>query len=616
MLTSKILLGKYSLIKEIGKGGMGIVYLAKDNHLERKAAIKELVITELLSNEEKEDVIERFKREALAAASLTHPNIVTIFDVGNEDNIHFIAMEYLEGITLKDYIEKNINYALSTIVDIMLQIASGLEHAHSKGIIHRDIKPENIRITNDNTVKIMDFGIAGVNRKGKRLTQDGTMLGTIGYMSPEQLFDSKIADNRSDIFSFGAMFYEVFTGKLPFEAESVGQAVMNIMKIEPKEPKEIQASLPDELNYLIMKCLKKNPDERYQKFKEIEKDLNLLKLLIMNSELLKSTKLENTLIKKINNVITESKKRENITQKNNPITIKTFITQKNNFNNETAPINSKKVEVTFVNSFGNYGHGELEFSSPRNIYIDKDNLLWISDTKNSRVQVIDKNGNFMFNLEFKYMKAPCAVIKDNEGTIFILDAEDFKIRAFDIDFNCVFEFGGKGIKDYNLNSASSITISEDNKIYVTDPDSNIVKMFDNRGVFIKNITKKEEFKSPFSITYSNNKIFILDNAIPKIQANSKEGRVLFSFGKRGIGTGEFTVPRSIATDKNNNIYITEKLTHRVQVFNQNGSYLYSFGKKGTNNGEFNEPESIAINSEGDIFVLDRGNNRVQVFKIS
>ncbi|MEK7434625.1 MAG: NHL repeat-containing protein, partial [Cyanobacteriota bacterium] len=192
---------------------------------------------------------------------------------------------------------------------------------------------------------------------------------------------------------------------------------------------------------------------------------------------------------------------------------------------------------------------------------------------------------------------------------------DCKIRAFDNDYNCLFEFGGKGNSNYNLKSASSMTISENNIIYVSDYESKIIKVFTNRGIFLKNIGREGEYKSPFSLSYINHRLFVLDNSIPKVQVNSKEGRALFSFGKRGANEGFFSVPRSISLDIFENIYITDKLTHRIEIFDNNGNFIYQFGSKGIENGKFNEPESISISDNLEIFVLDRMNSRVQVFKV-
>ncbi|MBC7473245.1 MAG: serine/threonine protein kinase, partial [Candidatus Sericytochromatia bacterium] len=264
-----ISLEKYNILREIGKGGMGLVYLAIDLKLDRTVAIKELIIGSTVSGKDREDIISRFKREAQTAAKLSHPNIITIYDVGEEQQKHYIAMEYLPGKTLKDYFDEKFEFSLEEAIDILLQIASGLDHAHSKSIIHRDIKPENIKVLDNNVIKLMDFGIASIENKTSGLTQDGTLLGTIAYISPEQLYNSKNVDTRADIFSFGSLIYEMFTGRLPFDADTIGATIVKIMSENPKPPKQINPNIKSELEDIILRCLEKDPDKRYQKAKDV-----------------------------------------------------------------------------------------------------------------------------------------------------------------------------------------------------------------------------------------------------------------------------------------------------------------------------------------------------------
>ena len=280
-----IVLDKYEVLEEVGRGGMGLVYRAKDLRLGRTVALKELVISQAIIGQEKDELVARFKREAQTAANLNHPNIITVFDVGEENNRHFIAMEYLPGKTLKDYLDEGHTYSLEEILEILLQTSTGLEHAHSRGVVHRDIKPGNIKILEENVVKIMDFGIARIESSTSNLTQDGTMLGTLGYISPEQLHNSKGVDNRADIFSFGAMMYEIFTKSLPFDGGTVGSTILKIMTENPVPPRKINPNMPESLEKIIIKCLQKDPALRYQRFKEIVQELSLFKLMQNNPEL-------------------------------------------------------------------------------------------------------------------------------------------------------------------------------------------------------------------------------------------------------------------------------------------------------------------------------------------
>ncbi|PKL75995.1 MAG: hypothetical protein CVV27_12530 [Candidatus Melainabacteria bacterium HGW-Melainabacteria-1] len=283
--TGTIVLQKYRILEEIGRGGMGVIYLAEDIRLGRQVAIKELVLSRTIQGKDRDDIISRFQREARTTSTLNHPNIVTIFDVGEDQRRHYIAMEYLPGQTLKDYLEENYNFMLEDIVDIFIQIASALDHAHAKGVIHRDIKPDNVKILQDNVAKIMDFGIAGLENRNSNLTQDGTILGTIAYISPEQLYNSKNVTVKADLFSYGVMMYELFTHKLPFEGDTVGATIMRIMSEQPVPPRELNPRIPDKLEQIILRLLQKEPSQRYESARHVVEELMTYRVSLSNREL-------------------------------------------------------------------------------------------------------------------------------------------------------------------------------------------------------------------------------------------------------------------------------------------------------------------------------------------
>jgi eukaryotic-like serine/threonine-protein kinase len=271
MIGSTIL--HYKILEKLGQGGMGVVYLAEDLKLERKVAIKFLPKHISENTEERQ----RFKIEAKAAAKLNHSNITTIYSIEETNNELFIVMEYIKGRELKEYVETgqlvpHLRDAPSLqrdeIIKIATQIADGLEAAHKEGIIHRDIKSSNIMITESGVVKIMDFGLAKIKGTSK-LTKLGSTVGTIAYMSPEQTAGNEV-DNRSDIWSFGVVLYEMLTGKMPFRGEYDQAIIYSILNEEPVPENEID----DLLNHVVSKSLAKNPDDRYQTAGEIVDELS------------------------------------------------------------------------------------------------------------------------------------------------------------------------------------------------------------------------------------------------------------------------------------------------------------------------------------------------------
>ncbi|WP_291634857.1 Stk1 family PASTA domain-containing Ser/Thr kinase [Clostridium sp.] len=270
-MIGTLLLNRYELLEIIGEGGMGIVYKAKCHLLNRFVAIK--ILKKELSSDE--DFVSRFKREGTSAASLSHANIVNVHDVGTDNHTNFIVMEYINGKTLKQLIKENVRLTSQITLEISLQIAKALQCAHKNNIIHRDIKPDNIMITEDNIVKVTDFGIAKV-ADSRTMTNSSKVVGTAHYFSPEQA-KGNVVDCRTDIYSLGIVMYEMVTGKVPYNADSaISIAMMHIQ--EPViPPKEIIEGIPENVNQVILKAMEKSPIKRYQTASEMGDIIELIK---------------------------------------------------------------------------------------------------------------------------------------------------------------------------------------------------------------------------------------------------------------------------------------------------------------------------------------------------
>jgi eukaryotic-like serine/threonine-protein kinase len=275
------LFGRYQILRKIGGGGMGEVFLAEESTLGRKVALK--FLNRDISRDEGK--IRRFFQEARAASTLNHPNIITVYEVGEADGTHYIAAEWVDGQTLREFLGGRSEHDLKKLIDVSLQIISALQKAHEAGIIHRDIKPDNIMIREDGLVKVLDFGLAKLSSLISESadqtmqqvnTDSGIVVGTVAYMSPEQARGRKV-DTRSDIFSLGIVLFETFCGRRPFIGETTLELVSSILRDEPPPVRSIQPDLPQELEHMISRTLKKDPDLRYQSIKDLYLDLDDLK---------------------------------------------------------------------------------------------------------------------------------------------------------------------------------------------------------------------------------------------------------------------------------------------------------------------------------------------------
>ena len=260
--------GRYRVLKELGRGAMGIVYLAEDTELARKVAIKMISLTG--SEHERNAHEARFRQEARAAGGVSHPSIITIYDVGREGDVAFIAMELVEGRELRELIAAG-ELSPSQGMELAALIAEGLAYAHEQGVIHRDIKPGNVMVLKDGRVKVMDFGIARLQEPTVK-TQTGVLLGSPQYMSPEQVSGNEV-DARADIFSLGVVLYEMITGVKPFDAVDLSQVLFWVVNMPAKAPSERRPGLPAVVDYIVARALKKKPEERYATAAELAADL-------------------------------------------------------------------------------------------------------------------------------------------------------------------------------------------------------------------------------------------------------------------------------------------------------------------------------------------------------
>ncbi|HPF60139.1 MAG TPA: serine/threonine-protein kinase [Candidatus Competibacteraceae bacterium] len=268
--------GRYRVIGLLGRGAMGMVYLGHDEAIDRQVAIK-TIHRRLLGSEDGVEWLERFRREVRAAGRCLHPNIVTVFEYGEEADAPYIVMEYVQGRELRDYLKSRQPMPLSNTVAIILQVLRALGHAHAHGVVHRDIKPGNIILLADGKVKVTDFGIARLEMSGS-LTQVGMAVGTPGYMAPEQ-FSGQEADRRADLYATGVVLFELLTGIRPFPGRGAGEIMYQVLNELPLQATKLNPRLPPELDAVFAKALAKSPEQRFQNTDEFIIALESLQLV-------------------------------------------------------------------------------------------------------------------------------------------------------------------------------------------------------------------------------------------------------------------------------------------------------------------------------------------------
>lgn len=262
---------RYKIVRLIGQGAMGTIYEAQDETANRRLAIK--LFNPSVGGDEIQtaQLISRFDKEVKLLTEIDHQNVVKVYDSGEFNSRPYYVMEFIEGYSLQQAIRKGRHFDPLDLVDIMIQLASGVNHCHERGIIHRDIKPGNIMVTTDGVVKLTDFGVARAIWE-ETISKEGTILGTPNYISPEQI-QGKSIDGRSDIFSIGVVLYEMLTGKKPFEGDSLHNIFYNIVNADPPEPTQLDPAIPQDLSRIVQKALAKDPEDRYQNIGELAKAL-------------------------------------------------------------------------------------------------------------------------------------------------------------------------------------------------------------------------------------------------------------------------------------------------------------------------------------------------------
>lgn len=662
--------GQYKVICEVGRGGMGIVYKAEDPRLNRSVAIKQLILDNV-DPDKKDEFRERFRREAILAAGLSHPNLISIYDVSiSPDNAYYV-MELLEGCSLREEIERRPSHKMTPeeFAPLMKQVCSGLAHMHDMSLVHRDIKPDNIFILPDGKIKITDLGIARSGEsESSNLTKPGVMLGTLSYVSPEQLQDARNVDHRADIYSLAVVAYEVLAGQVPFSGDGLTSTLMAIISKEAKPANDVNPEIPPDIASVIAKAMRKKSGDRYLSVlefdKEFERALSMSKpqgtgqLGMLRSGLtggypaLKSYT-PGVPVSPPNNKMTPAtgirttgsnpaQPSGNASEDIPKAVVKPWLAGRTAEHQKAAAVGSGTPgtgsitqSVVLVKPIGQIGKPGDEkekgaFQEPSSICVRNGKIV-VADTAARKFQVFSRDGRWLGESKTNPVAAkgtktnggifskPSSVAIDNRGRIYGSDSADHYIRIFDGQGSFTREFLNKQGKDGGI---QGLLCDNAGNLYISDPDNGCVHVVSaETGSWLRKIGSKGvgdgQLQLPQSIAIDRfGQIFIVDYGTSKVSVFNKAGMFQRSWGGKGTGKGQFNVPRGVAVDKVDRVYVADSLNHRVSVFSAGGDYLYSFGGRGNELGKFIGPADLSIDPENNcLYVVDRGNCRVQVFEL-
>lgn len=633
-------LGNYEIISELGRGGMGVVYKATDTRLGRTVAVKELLLSNALPEVERQDTVERFRREAMAAARMSHPNIVTVYDYGQDGDRHYMAMELLDGKSLGDYLDKKKTFSIKQVVDISVQICAALDYAHQAGVVHRDIKPDNIMLSDNGSVKLTDFGVARVKSDLPSMTTTGTTLGTIAYISPEQLCDSRLVDGRSDLFSLGALIYEMLTFKTPFDAGNLGGTILNIMNSAPTPPSELNVQVPPKLEAVVMRALKKTPEERFTRAAEMG---HALTAALREAEKPPAPKIVDQAAPALDTPacrhcqapmpggarVCSNCGRAGTAPLTYSIPGAASRPQDPSAPREAAargippmppPAGGVRPGIPVMPSRGAGALPQTTIAGPlpgtearpvARPLPGPDRLaapLQRHVAGLTPLSVLGKPG--VGQGEFQQ---PRSVVFDTARHLLVADTENGRIQVFDEERRFLRVIRPQQMQE-TFRFPRALAISPQGITYVTDDMDYRIYKLDSAGrqlnVWKRERTAEENPSVPGRLIIAPNGHLLLsepnNHRVLVFDANEKQIGVLGR--ERGLHS-----PGGLALDHKGNILVLDFGSSCIQVFGSRGELVKTVGRRGNGPGEFAVPREITVDRFGNWFVADTLNHRIQVF---
>ena len=621
----------YELLDRVGQGGMGSVYRARQQSLSRIVALK--VLAPALSADR--TFVERFHREARLAARLNHPNLVQVFNVGEDKGRHYIAMEFVEGPSVDRLIELYGGIAEEEVVDIAIGVTCALSVAASQGIVHRDVKPSNILLSDQGMVKLTDLGLAKrVAGDDLHITQTGAAVGTPNYMSPEQARGSRDMDARTDIYALGASMYHMLTGRPPFRGKTPFETLRMHVDAPVTPPSAVNPRVSALVSALVTRMLAKDPDDRVQSPEALARELETVRRELRRSrmETPAETEVEAEDVAEIEDG--EPPRRRGWLWAVWALATLTLLASgaalalrdrapgppfgPAGVALRPRPASALPASVTqgakveWLGAWGEKGAEAGRFREPSAVAVGREGRIYVADRWNHRVQYFDPAGEFIGQWGGAgrgpaRIFAPDAIATGRDGGVWVADAGRARIIRFTPEGRFLSAWGRRGTAPGEFMKPSGLAVSRAGLVFGADAENGRVQVFHKDGRPVGSGLSGDRFRSPRGVAVdSRGNVYIADTGRGVLIRGKWESETIHF---KTIDVGPMARPVGVCCDAQDRVYVTDARNHRVCVV-VDGKLRAAWGEAGEGKGEFCRPEGVAAAPDGTVYIADTGNDRI------
>lgn len=615
---------------------MGSVYRARHRYLDVVRALK--VLPPALAQEG--GFRERFQREAQISADLRHPGIVCIHDYGEDNGMFYLVMDLIRGQSLQKLLEQEAPLPLSRALPMLAQVAMALDFMHEQGVIHRDLKASNLIVGPDDTVTLVDFGIARPAESGS-ITTTGVLMGTPEYVSPESI-EGKSSGISSDLYALGVVAYEMLCGALPFRATQVSRLLYIVAHEPPTRPSLLNPALPSPAERVLLRQLDKTPAARFPNAASFVAAL---------------WQSDTHHLGPVPPQLVEAAKSSNGIAKHNPEaklatpngTVVPSYSSADSFSQMPSVPKRRSggrngiIALTIVAILVLAGAGvagavanglvippwqtaaqapDSAFSAPSSVGSGPQGNLIVADTANNRIVEMLPSGELTLvwgskGTDAGQFNTPKALAVDMNGNIFVADTGNHRIQKYSPNGQLLATWGGKGIGLGQFQSPSGIAVDRAGNIYVSDTGNNRIQKLSQSGEPVATWggqgSGPGQFDKPLGLAVdAKGNIYVADSGNNRVQKLSAKGEAISTWGEKGSGQNQLSDPADVALDEAGNIFIADKGNSRIVELDSDGKFKRTFGTAGRANAQFTQPEGITVDKEGNLLVADTGNNRIQM----